>query len=545
MTVMDMKNGDNEKIFRAVPSKSILAVLALALTAAEFCMPAQAQQLPANVSIMAEGFVAKNSNSIDKTGVFGFGPNANLSSLPFLLQCSVDSTKGSLSVSPSTGTSAIQGTQGGLGNPMVCGLQIHGRVVTLGAEGPTMSYLQSQVFRSVVVVPGAVTGTGSVQFALAEDNGLDNVGGTASLSAYVPIKGVTSSDYGWWMPLYNTGPDGTGGTGIPNSNISFYFDRWDYGPGGVKQNEIFAFGALTPTVISVSGNLMTLSDKVTAANAGALDFKRAEALDLASLALTLEKARGVGTSEGKEAIQEYQVSNIVDHYLEQISDTLEPGNVELSQEIYNELNGSYALLAALNIAPLGPAVVLDVPSFFYRLKSIMEFKWALDPPDFNFNTVEPPSNLTLPPTGDPIVDQAAADYLKAASLEAAVLHANERWEAAEIVGASGPAAAQLAAFNTYSAQLATAEAALPQDDTKLANHLTPVSASSIPGGVQALVQSINALCGQPLSAALNTELLNLGLSQAQINQEVCAAAQNVTSASINTNFTSLLTTPSP
>jgi hypothetical protein len=139
----------------------------------------------------------------------------------------------------------------------------------------------------------------------------------------------------------------------------------------------------------------------------------------------------------------------------------------------------------------------------------------------------------------------AADYLKVVSYEAAVLHAHERWQAANIAGDAASATLQLNAFNAYSAQLASARAVLPQDNAALAKDLPAVNVNSFPGGAAAIAQIINAYCGQPLPAAVNSSLLSLGLSQATINEKVCDIAASVRPSDINTNFAPLLTAPRP
>jgi hypothetical protein len=177
--------------------------------------------------------------------------------------------------------------------------------------------------------------------------------------------------------------------------------------------------------------------------------------------------------------------------------------------------------------------------------AMTEFLKALDPPDWNYTVVEPPQHLSLPATGNSTVDKDVKDYLTCASLEAATLHAAERWQAANIVGDKKSAALQLGAFKTYSAEATKGESVLSSDDLALSKALRPVNVNSYPGGAQGLAAAINAACGQRLPSSLNAALLSLGLSQTAIDEQVCEVAGSVTASEINTNFEPLLTAPRP
>jgi hypothetical protein len=171
--------------------------------------------------------------------------------------------------------------------------------------------------------------------------------------------------------------------------------------------------------------------------------------------------------------------------------------------------------------------------------AIMSFFQALDPPDWNYTTVQPPSALSLPATGDAVVDTFVNDYLTAISYKAAALHAHERWQAATIAGDAASATLQLNAFNTYSGLAEDAEAVLPQDNATLASYLPAVNVNSYPGGANAIAARVNAQCGQPLPAAVNTELLKF-MDQATIDDKVCEVASSVRPSDINTNIGALL-----
>ena len=170
---------------------------------------------------------------------------------------------------------------------------------------------------------------------------------------------------------------------------------------------------------------------------------------------------------------------------------------------------------------------------------------ALDPPDFNYKTVEPPQALSLPSSGNTTVDHVVNDYLTAISLEAASLHAIERWEGASIAGVTASETLQLNAYNTYSAEAAKAEAVLSKDNDTLISVLPPVPVSAFPGGATAMAAAFDALCGRPLPSSLNASLLSLGLSQSEIDQRVCDIVSVITPSDINTNFAAVLSKPLP
>jgi hypothetical protein len=237
----------------------------------------------------------------------------------------------------------------------------------------------------------------------------------------------------------------------------------------------------------------------------------------------------------------YVYKQIAGNVVEVGGDVFQGQNIEFTQGTLQELT---TVLTLQNTLP-GLPERYQIPALVQKGQAILEARMALDPPDRNFTTVQPPASLSMPSTGDATVDAIVRDYLAVMSLDGAVLHANERYEGAMIAGDTASAALQQNAFNTYSAQLASAKAVAAQDDVTLANYLPPLNVNSYPGGANAIAASINAVCSQGLPASLNTNLLGLGLTQTYINSQVCAIAHSVTASTINTNFGPLLTAPRP
>jgi anti-sigma factor RsiW len=174
------------------------------------------------------------------------------------------------------------------------------------------------------------------------------------------------------------------------------------------------------------------------------------------------------------------------------------------------------------------------------LIAVTDFVKALDPPDWNYKTVQLPSTLSLPATGNATVDKLVKDSLTLASYEAASLHAAERWQAASIVGDTASAAMQLKAYNQYTAQAKNTRPVVASDRLAASKVVPTVDVNSIPGGATAVAAKFNALSYTHLPTELNASLLKLGLTQTEINQRVSAIAKAIRPSDIKSDLKSAL-----
>jgi hypothetical protein len=211
-----------------------------------------------------------------------------------------------------------------------------------------------------------------------------------------------------------------------------------------------------------------------------------------------------------------------------------PSQVELSQGILNALEEAFKssdIRAKMGAVLLGSAIVADAI--------------APDPPDHNYKKIEQPQPLGWPSTGNTTIDHVIADYLSVMSLDAATLHALERFEAADIAGDKTWTAAQQKAFQLYSTRADTARTILLNDNLMLEKAFPSVDVNSFPGGAKAIAAAYNGLCGKSLSEPLNQILLSLGQTQTAINQQVCDFARAVKPSDINTDYAAMLTESAP
>jgi hypothetical protein len=169
---------------------------------------------------------------------------------------------------------------------------------------------------------------------------------------------------------------------------------------------------------------------------------------------------------------------------------------------------------------------------------------ALDSPDPNYETVATPQAISLPSTGNATADKADNDYLQYVGVEIAIVHAYERWQGAAMAGSATYETLQQNALQQYQNQAASLQDTLIQDNAALSSMLPSVNVNSLPGGATALAAAITAQCGQPLDSETNSELLSLGLTQAEINTAVCQVVSSVTANSISTDFTAALSSMS-
>lgn len=208
-----------------------------------------------------------------------------------------------------------------------------------------------------------------------------------------------------------------------------------------------------------------------------------------------------------------------------------------------ELSAGYiGVMKSLEAAGGSPYAIASIAAGTASLLGNLYAKY--DPPDPNFTAIEPPQPLSLPSTGNSTVDQVVADYLNFASLQAAVLHAAERWQGAYLAGDAASQALQQNAYNQYSVQAAAALALLTNDNATLAGVLQPPSLSSWPTAAADIAAAYNAQCGQPLPSDLNAQLLTLA-PQATIDSLVCSIGNSVKPSDINFDFASLLSAPAP
>jgi hypothetical protein len=187
-----------------------------------------------------------------------------------------------------------------------------------------------------------------------------------------------------------------------------------------------------------------------------------------------------------------------------------------------------------------PAVVTDISHLAFSYESLTNALRAGDPPDFNYKVVAQPSQLSLPPTENAEADAIIADHLSVVSLNAAVLHATERWQGALLAGDKRYVKLQADAFVEYSQELQSAVMRVNEDDETLRDLLPTVDVDEYPGGAKAIAKAINKQCGRRLRRELNDQLLALGLAQPYIDDAVCEAVSPVRAKDISTDFKNAL-----
>ena len=140
------------------------------------------------------------------------------------------------------------------------------------------------------------------------------------------------------------------------------------------------------------------------------------------------------------------------------------------------------------------SIALEADSLIFSLASVISNAIAADPPDPNYTTVEPPQALSFPPTGNSTVDHVIADYLTYTSTRAAVLHAAERWQGAQLANDQASVELQLKAFDAYKEQASADYNNLNDDNALLISALHSVDINRFPGGTAAIVAAFNAQC---------------------------------------------------
>jgi hypothetical protein len=176
---------------------------------------------------------------------------------------------------------------------------------------------------------------------------------------------------------------------------------------------------------------------------------------------------------------------------------------------------------------------------------------AMDGPDSNYTVVAEPPQLSFPSSGNATVDKALTDLLALYSYTAAMVHANERYQGAVIAGQPAWAAVQNTAFQKYQAEVTAAKAPLTADNAALIPILPAVNLNTFPGGAAALATLFQSICGQGLPGNLNLPLLSLANqtlavgAQAEVNEMVCNAANDLAFNGITLNLTELLSQPIP
>jgi hypothetical protein len=504
------------------PLKTGAVAGAMLLAAAGLTAPAQAKQV---VAAMA-GTV---SSGYDQTGVFG-AAKTDLTNQPFTLNCVTDDGKGTgLAESSPPTSSRIDSTgsiaSGNLSSATTCALTIKGKTLIFG-ELPA-NWRTSSVSRTAQDVH---------QLDVAESYYLSDAYGAGSVYANYYFNQGSQASYNWESPVYSTN------TGT--SSGSFSFDHWDVvddASMGMAQfkNPQVASGSLTINSLSVSGGQYSASDKAAFAKAGGTEYEISQSTAEASAfksTLFPPAVQHYLQRIYQEIFGEALVMN--DQALQGFGPTYELSATALQ---YLEIDSSADALggAGVGVADGSAPDVFDVLGISTLHNAIVDFTKALDPPDWNYKTVQPPSNLSMPLSGNVVVDQAVQDYLTVTSYDAAALHAHERWQAATIAGDTASAAMQLNGFAAYSELADNARAVLPADNLAVSRVLPVVNVNAVPGGAAAVAAAVNALCGQPLPQRMNDALLAVGLSQSAIDERVCEKAKAVRPETITTNVQSL------
>lgn len=331
-------------------------------------------------------------------------------------------------------------------------------------------------------------------------------------------------------------------TGFPSTTVQFTPASGIYGPGTFLFDLANADGTSNPATVTIS---IPAESKISP-SAKALAAQLAQSFDQASLALgTAADVADSVTSKNpiatfaKEAgldVAVWALAKFASTY-----DELYGSSVELSYG-FNKLTRDI-LKRAWKSNPI--AFALEIDSLTFTVATTISNAIAHDPPNFNYEEVAPPSKLRMPSTGNPVADQVTQDYLEYTSLEAATLHAAERWQGAHISGAKQYEREQLDAFNKYSALAKAARKRLQKDNRALRDAFSPVDVDSFPGGAQKIAKIFRSQCGKPLPKRFNDYLLSLGVPQDSIDGLVCEAVSGIGKHTVTTDFRRALSVPLP
>jgi hypothetical protein len=186
------------------------------------------------------------------------------------------------------------------------------------------------------------------------------------------------------------------------------------------------------------------------------------------------------------------------------------------------------------------SIPLQIDALVFEGLSLASNVIAADPPDSNYKVVTVPDKVHFIKTGDQALDKLEKDYLKYAGYEAAVVHAAERWQGAELANDQYWETEQESAFETYSADVSNMLATLQADNQSLSGDLPPVDINSFKGGAKGLAKLYEGQCGKPLPKELNDILLSYSLTQDEINQDMCTYLKSVIPQDVSTDFGSAL-----
>jgi hypothetical protein len=404
-------------------------------------------------------------------------------------------------------------------SPIAAALVINGHAFNWGAG--TVSYISGGASRNINGVPTAA-------FTINESYDFSNYEGTSDVGSdlFFPLppapKCRLESPY-----YYKFSP-------AENSVCSFGFNVFQRSSDGtVIFNQKAAAGTLDVsslvTVVDTGNHL--LKNKLLAAQLGSYAGSLSQTLDMVEILKSKDPALA---AQLKSAVK------VVEHFLNENEDLWETvDDVNGFTKLANKF-----LSAELWENPLGLA--FDTFAFSTAILAQAANSYAADPPDSNYKTVSPPESLSLRKTGNATVDDAVADYLKAASLQTAARHALERWEGSQLADDKASTTLQATAYEDYSSQAAKMASVLTKDNLAVNKVLPAASAATFPGGPAGVASMINGLCGRPLDPSLNSYLLSAArLTQQQINQGICAIEDAVRPSDVDTNFGQWLTTPVP
>jgi hypothetical protein len=460
----------------------------------------------------------------DQSGFFGFSPGASLVGQNYTLYYVLtDLSKETFTDYPRTNTpytcSVIgQGTDITF-SPIAAALVINGHAFNYGAG--QVSYISGGASRNVNGVPTAA-------FTINESYYFSNYEGTSDVGSdlFFPLPPAPQcrleSPY-----YYKFSP-------AENSVCSFGFNVFQRSADGtVIFNQKAASGTLDVsslvTVVDTGNHL--LPNKLDAAKLGYYAGGLEQTLDMVELLRSKDPAHAAQLQTAVKFVEKLLSENEdLWQTVDDVSGFTKLANKFLSSELWeNPLGLLYATLA------FSTGIVAQAAN-----------SYAADPPDSNYKTVSLPESLALQKTGNATVDDAVADYLKAASLQTAARHALERWEGAQLAGEQASITLQAKAYENYSSQAAQMASVLTKDNLAVNKVLPAASAATFPGGPAGVAAMINGLCGRPLDPSLNSYLLSAArLTQQQIKQGMCAIENAVRPSDIKTNFGQWLTTPVP
>ena len=401
---------------------------------------------------------------------------------------------------------------------------------------------------TVIYAPATnYTGSDSFQFTLSNAGGTSNTAtASVTVSPYAPVSAnETASTQNKTPVSINLLGGSTGGatsaalvgsprggtvTGFPSTTVTFTPTGSFSSPWGFQFTLGSQFGSSNTSTATIWPGIVSTETKTFCAGMADGSDQVAAAFEGLSIGLEGGNAKQVAANAAVAAAINVFTNWIAHH------DEAFGGAVDLAYGIHE-----FAEKAVKHFTKTNPlSIAAEVDSLVFSSLNLMANVCVEDPPDENYTVVARPIKLHSIKTGNATVDKLQVDYWTYISLNAAVVHAAERWQGATLAQAPKYVALQLKAYNKYLNDLTAVEATLKADNLTMANAIPTFNINSFPGGAPAMAADFNLQCGRPLPKNLNQELLSVGMSEAQINVAVCSFVNSVTSATISTNAQGVL-----